>query len=426
MGELRKEFLKQTISNLETLQSEFSDNLTNSLGDIFLRRFFRTLHTIKGTSKTFNLSILAQLAHELEDLLQAIQKDQIRQDEETKKTFEESFSQLLLISQNYLAGSEPFHPTDFVEKLKSLIPQKSDSNELSVFQIPNRILAKLSTTETDILNLALQKGRAFYLLKVNFVMSQFYDDFKRFKEVLNENGEVIAIASAPNKNPQIEINFQVYFVTTLIKADVENIIQDFSVQIEFESLAEVHEFPENLSETLDNLIKYGKKTAQFLNKTITFKTSFSELNIPSQQIILLNEVASHLLHNAIDHAIESIEERITKGKNPTATIKITLETLNNELLFEIEDDGAGIDAKRILAIAKEKGLIQNDEVSEDSEAIQLIFSQGFSTSEQISEISGRGVGLDAVKDLVENRGGRIEVKTTDGYGSIFSVYLPQN
>lgn len=426
MGELRKEFLKQTISNLETLQNEFSGSLSDSLSDDFLRHIFRTLHTIKGTSNTFSLAVLAQTAHELENLPQAIQNNQIIQTKETKKFFEEGFSQLLSIAKKYSAGIEVSLPKDFLKRLKNIIPEKIDLNELSVFQIPNRILAKLSITETDVLNLAIQKGRDFYLLKVNFPMSSFYDDFKRFKEVLNENGEVIAISSAPNKNPQFEINFQVYFVTNLNKTEVEKIIKNFSVQIEFESFAPTNEFPESLADALENLIKYGKKTAQFLNKTIIFETSFSDLNIPSDQIILLNEVASHLLHNAIDHAIESIEERITSGKKPTATIKIKLEPLNNELLFEIEDDGAGIDAKRIIALAIEKGLIQKDEISEESEAIRLIFSQGFSTSEKISEISGRGVGLDAVKELVENSGGRIEVKTRDGYGSIFSVYLPQN
>ena len=425
MGELRREFLKQTISNLETLQSESSDNLSESLSDNYLRRFFRTLHTIKGTSNTFNLSVLAQIAHELENLLQAVQDHQIVQNHLTKKAFQDGFSQLLLAAVNYQKGIEVSLPTDFIEDLRNLIPEKDNSNDLSVFKIPNRILAKLSTTETDVLSLAIQKGRFFYLLKVTFPLSSFYADFKIFKELLNDNGEVIAIASAPNKNPQMEIIFQVYFVTNLVKTEVEAIIQNFSVQIEFESIPSNQDFPDNLSEVLENLVRYGKKTAQFLNKTINFETDFSEVKFSNTQLILLNEVASHLLHNAIDHAIEPAEERVIIGKSPVANIKIKLGKIDNEIIFEIQDDGIGIDTKKVLSIAKERGLLKDDESSDENEAIQLIFSQGFSTSEKISEISGRGVGLDAVKDLVEKSNGRIEVKTKEGFGSTFSVYLPQ-
>ncbi|MEK7723959.1 MAG: ATP-binding protein, partial [Acidobacteriota bacterium] len=299
------------------------------------------------------------------------------------------------------------------------------SNDLFIFQIPPHILSKLSITEKDALNLAIQKGNFFYLLKVSFALQTFYEDFKSYKETLNLNGEVIAVASTPNNNPTEEVNFLTFFVSNLGKAEIEKLISLHSAQIDFENESPKKNLPENLGEVLINLVNYGKKTAQFLNKTITFETNFAEVQIPTKQIILLNEVASHLLHNAIDHAIEPLEERILIGKNPIAKIKISLEKLESEILFEIEDDGSGIDIEKIIAIAKEKGLVSDDEKFTEKEAFELIFSQGFSTNKTVSEISGRGVGLDAVKDLVEKSNGRIEVKTKDGFGSTFSVYLPQ-
>lgn len=426
MGELRQEFLKQTVSNLESLQGEFHSLAEVSLSDDFLQRFFRTLHTIKGTAKTFDVIHLSQLAHEIENLVQAIQASQIDQNEATEEVFYESFAQLLRMTRNYQSRKQTSLPIDFIEHLQIMIPNKKFSDDLFIFQIPPRIISKLSLHEKDALNLAIQKGKTFYLLKASFALLTFYEDFKTFKEILSTNGEVIAVASDANKNPNQEVNFQFFFISDLEKEGVENLIKNNHAKIDFENAPPLGNIGSNLAEVLENLVKYGKKTSQFLNKAVSFETNFSPVQISDKHLILLNEVASHLLHNAIDHGIESVEERALNGKSPTAKIKINFESLKTEFLFEIEDDGAGIDIAKILAKAKEKGLLDGNGNSGEKEAIEAIFSQGFSTSETVSQISGRGVGLDAVKDLVEKSGGRIEVKTKDGFGSTFSVYLPQN
>lgn len=417
MSELRQEFLKQTVSNLETLQNEFS---ADALSEDFLRRYFRVLHTIKGTSNTFSLFFLAKPTHEIESLVQAVQKNQIPQNESTISVFQESLVQLLQIARSYQKGKAVPVSSDFANRLQNFTPPKTDSNELFIFQIPQRILSKLSMTEKDALNLEIQKGKTFYLLRVNFALQNFAEDFKNFKDILNHSGEVIAVASGANKNPAQEINFQVFFTSDFRRAEVEKLIENYCAQIEFKNISSAKNLPENLAEVLENLVSYGEKTAQFLNKHIAFETNFSNTKISAKHLILLNEVASHLLHNAIDHAIESAEERVLHGKSPTAKIKINFEKSADHFLFQIEDDGGGIDVEKIIAVAKEKGLA----VENEKEAIELIFSQGFSTSQTVSEISGRGVGLDAVKDLVEKSGGRIEVKTKGGLGTTFSVYLP--
>jgi two-component system chemotaxis sensor kinase CheA len=425
MGELRQEFLKQTVSNLESLQREFQSFSEINLSNDFLQRFFRALHTIKGTAKTFDVIHLSQLAHEIENLVQAIQANQIDQNEATEEVFYESFAQLLKMTRNYQNRKQTSLPIDFIEHLQIMIPNKKFSDDLFILQIPPRIISKLSLIEKDALNFAIQKGKTFYFLKISFALLTFYEDFKTFKELLNTNGEVIAVASDTNKNPDQEVNFQFFFVSDLEKDSLEKLIADYCAKIEFENAPLLGNIGNSLAEVLENLVKYGKKTAQFLNKAVAFETSFSPAKISDKHLILLNEIASQLLHNAIDHGIESVEERTSNGKNPTAKIKINFENLENEFLFEIEDDGAGIDIEKILAKAKEKGLLDENGNSGKEEAIEAIFSQGFSTSETVSQISGRGVGLDAVKDLVEGSGGRIEVKTNDGFGSTFSVYLPQ-
>ncbi len=420
MGELRQEFLKQTIFNLKNLQPESFEKETFS--EDFLRQFFRQLHTIKGTSRTFNLNHLSRLAHEIENLLQAVQNKKIEQNFETNELFAESFKQLLQISENYQSNLEIVYPQNFTDKIKNLIPDSvaNYSTDSIPSQIPSQIWSKLAEQEKMNLNNAVQAGKIFYPFKVSFALATFYEDFKQCKEILNNNGEAIAVAPSETGKPLEEIAFQIIYVSLFSKVEIEKLVKPFVITIEF--LTE--NYAENLSGVLSRLIENCEKNAHKLNKQILFKKSHDNSEITPQNLVLLNQIASHLLNNAIDHAIESVEERTKHGKNPTAKIEIVVATVENKLFLQIKDDGKGIDIEKIISHAKQNNLIAQDQVLSEQKTLELIFLQGFSTSQTVSEISGRGVGLDAVKDLVENAGGKIEVETKVGKGTIFSVYLP--
>ena len=427
MGELRQEFLKQAISNLEILQKESLADFDKPFSEDFLRRFFRQLHTIKGTSNTFNLINLAKLAHEIESLIQAIQNNQIEQNKQTITALQSSFKHLSNLIHNYQNAQEISLKDDFIEQIKALLPdsKQTDSKDFFDSQIPENLLEKLSINEKDSLFQAIQKGNFFYLLETVFNLLTFYEDFKSFKQILNDNGEVIAVSPNISQKPEQEINFQVFFVSNLDKENLVKLIEDYSVRIEFKSVFPNIDFSDDLAGTIERLITIGEKNAKTLKKNVSFETSLDEVNFPAEKLILLHEIASHLLHNAIDHALESTEHRIGNGKHPIAKIKISIAELENELLFEIEDDGKGLDLEKITHLARQKNLITDNQILNEEEAIKLIFTQGFSTSENVTHISGRGVGLDAVRDLVEKAQGRIEVKTQTGKGTTFSVYLPK-
>jgi two-component system chemotaxis sensor kinase CheA len=423
MGELLREFLKQTVFNLETLQSELLGK--GKFSEDFLRRLFRQLHTIKGTSNTFNLIHLAHLAHEIENILQAVQTHQIAQNEETILIFQNGLKHLHNLANDYLEKSEAVYPQLFADEVQKMLPAEFETQELLSHQIPDQFISPLSAPEKTNLDAALRNGKRFYLLEAFFEFSVFDQEFKRLKQILSENGEIIAVASAVSENPLKTIGFQMFLVTDLAKKEIEKIISEFCTKIIFENSPIAKNFADNLGGLLANLVTDGEKTAQILNKRVVFETSFTELKVSAKMLILLNEIGSHLIHNAIDHGIETIEKRTQNGKNPIAKIEINLSTAENILLFQIKDDGKGLDLEKITNRAKEKGLIPSDQILAEKQAIELIFTQGFSTSQTVSEISGRGVGLDAVNDLVESSGGRIEVETKLGKGTIFSVYLPQ-
>jgi two-component system chemotaxis sensor kinase CheA len=134
----------------------------------------------------------------------------------------------------------------------------------------------------------------------------------------------------------------------------------------------------------------------------------------------------HLLRNAIDHGIELPDDRVAAGKPETATVKLTAEHVESSIVITVADDGRGIDPARIKAKALERGIISFESAQRitDAEAIELIFSPGFSTASTVTEVSGRGVGMDIVRTNVERLGGTVEVQSKLGQGSRFFLRLP--
>lgn len=138
----------------------------------------------------------------------------------------------------------------------------------------------------------------------------------------------------------------------------------------------------------------------------------------------LSEPLTHLIRNAVDHGIESVADRIAAGKSPEGVLSLSAEHRSGRILIRIADDGRGINRPRVYAKAVERGLIAADAVLSDEEIDNLIFAPGFSTAETLSNISGRGVGMDVVRQNVKELGGRISIESHPGTGSAFTLALP--
>lgn len=133
---------------------------------------------------------------------------------------------------------------------------------------------------------------------------------------------------------------------------------------------------------------------------------------------------THLIRNAVDHGIEPADERIAAGKSAEGTLTLSAEHRSGRILIRIGDDGKGIDRERVFAKAVEKGLILPETVLSKEEIDLLIFAPGFSTAQQVSNISGRGVGMDVVRQNVKDLGGRITIESEPGSGTTFTLTLP--
>ncbi|HYF83032.1 MAG TPA: chemotaxis protein CheA [Clostridia bacterium] len=163
-----------------------------------------------------------------------------------------------------------------------------------------------------------------------------------------------------------------------------------------------------------------------LSKDITLNMSGEETELDRTVIDEIGDPLIHLIRNAIDHGIEEREERVKVNKTATGIVNLRAYQDGNSVVIEVEDDGKGIDVEKVKKKAIERGLISVNEASEldEKDAIELLFRPGFSTADKISDLSGRGVGLDVVKTKIESLNGIVEVENSKGKGSKFIIRLP--
>lgn len=159
-------------------------------------------------------------------------------------------------------------------------------------------------------------------------------------------------------------------------------------------------------------------------KRVNLVVSGDATEIDKTVVERLSDPLTHLIRNCIDHGIESPEKRIEAGKPAEGTIHLSAQQRGSQVVIELADDGAGINRKRILGKAIERGLVQHDHALSDADIDELIFHPGFSTAEVVTEVSGRGVGMDAVRQAIVSLGGRVLVASEEGVGTRFSLILP--
>lgn len=167
-----------------------------------------------------------------------------------------------------------------------------------------------------------------------------------------------------------------------------------------------------------------REVADMVGKSIRLVTEGENTEVDKTVIDKLAEPLTHMIRNAVDHGIETPEKREAAGKDPEGTIKLTAKHRSGRIVIELVDDGAGINRERVRQKAIDNDLIAADANLTDEEIDNLIFAPGFSTADKISDISGRGVGMDVVKRSIQALGGRISISSRPGHGSTFTMSLP--
>ncbi|MGG0738019.1 chemotaxis protein CheW [Niallia taxi] len=237
---------------------------------------------------------------------------------------------------------------------------------------------------------------------------------------------------------RLDILMNLFEELVIDRGRLDQISQDLQVQ-------ELHETVERMSRItgdLQNIIlnmrmvpvetvfnrfpRMVRQLARDLNKKINLEIIGAETELDRTVIDEIGDPLVHLIRNALDHGVESPEVRKANGKNEEGTVVLRAYHSGNHVFIELEDDGAGINKEKVLQKALSKGIITQETANSltDSQIAELILASGFSTADKISDISGRGVGLDVVKSTIESLGGTITIESQEGKGSLFSIQLP--
>jgi chemosensory pili system protein ChpA (sensor histidine kinase/response regulator) len=177
----------------------------------------------------------------------------------------------------------------------------------------------------------------------------------------------------------------------------------------------------NLNERLYRIVR---QTARELDKKAELEIEGSQVELDRSVLEKIGAPLEHLLRNALGHGLESPASRVAAGKPETGRITIALQQESNEIALTLSDDGAGLDLESLRRTAVEKGLLQRDHDATEAELVQLIFASGLSTTKTVTELSGRGIGMDVVRNEISSIGGRIDIVTARGKGTTFTIYLP--
>lgn len=167
-----------------------------------------------------------------------------------------------------------------------------------------------------------------------------------------------------------------------------------------------------------------RELSESLGKEVILETYGENTEIDKTVIERLGEPLTHMIRNSIDHGIENKEDRIASGKSPHGTLKLNAEHRSGRIVIEIIDDGQGINRKSVLKKAIANGIVAKDQTLSDEDIDQLIFHPGFSTASEVTNVSGRGVGMDVVKRSIQSLGGRVGIQSEEGKGCRFSLTLP--
>lgn len=395
------EFLKKTVDELKAQET---------ISKQFLHEIFRRVHTIKGSAQTFGMTNTSELAHDLENILELLRSANEPQ-KERLVLLGEGFK-FLVLSLEY---PDFTIPESFLTKLRKDVPQKTQKHFSNIFLtlVPPEIFDQLTEYEKGKLQALTNKNGSLIGIEAVFEIENISAELEKLQKVLGEYGEIAFTLPSEKELKESEIGFHIILSSETDVDVVRESVKDFNA--EAKALTAPAEYTNNLSGVLSKIVSQGTIWANGLGKTVKFKVLSDEPKLDADYLGLIFEILMHLVRNAVDHSFDK------KGN-----IEILLKEVEDGIELSISDDGKGIDLFVIRAKAVEQKLILPDTNLTERETLDLIFMPGFSTAEKVTELSGRGVGLDTVQNLVVGSKGTIQVETRTGEGTTFEIFLPLN
>jgi len=438
---------------------------------------FRAFHTVKGTSGFLGLSLISEIAHHAESLLSRIRDREIRYAEgypDLALRSVDMLKELLRSSQNALEG-KPFPKPPGYDELVSLLtdPEKAGISGKQQKKIPE--ISQPKHQATDITeaksDVSKEEKKPDFSKKSGFSEDEadLPDEEEPPDTEASESEDIFAESKsasvadiAHELRNQHRIDTAKQLVESSIRVPIDRldrfidmvgelvVAHSMVAQDEVVSSGRQHELTKKVTQTgkivrelqsmsmsmrmiplkatFQKMARLVRDLSRRAGKNISFVTEGEDTEIDRNMVDYINDPLVHMVRNAVDHGIEPPEIRENLGKSVNGIVKISACHSAGNVVVEIKDDGKGLDREAILEKAVEKGFISESDVKEkiisERDILNLIFKPGFSTAKIISDVSGRGVGMDVVKTNIEALRGQIEIQSRAGMGTAFKMSLP--
>jgi len=411
MAEILESYLIESNEIIDHLGRDLID-LEKTPGDVeLINRIFRGVHTLKGTSSFLGFAQMAEFSHRFEDLLNKLRKGERVVNTGMMDTIIEAFdaTKALLVKIESKNNQET-DLSGILAKLDAEIHGSAQAASLpSVADAP----AKSSPEATADATAAQSK----------FSETTIRVDVNRLDDLMNLVGELVL---GRNRLSQVAHSIGEEQEDLPVLKD----LQDTSAQIDFittelqMAVMKTRMLP--IAKVFNKLPRLVRDLSKETGKEVDLQVYGKETELDKSIIEELNDPLIHIIRNAVDHGIESPEERVKMHKPPLGTIVVNAEHEGNHIVISVEDDGKGIDVEMVKQKAVERRLITEAEAREMSkrDTLNLIFEAGLSTAETVTAVSGRGVRMDVVRTNISKLKGIIDVESELGKGTIITFRLP--
>ncbi|MBI5374348.1 MAG: Hpt domain-containing protein [Candidatus Schekmanbacteria bacterium] len=410
---------------------------------------FRAFHTMKGTAGFIGIKPMAEFAHHAESLLSRIRDRKISYTPgyaDLALRSIDMFKELIQSLQTVLGGETASKPSGYTELIHDLMNPESVTAKNSMPEIVtprlgdilvadgkadrNEVEKAASSKSEEPIGVKLVKNGAASLQDVagairkqqstaagdsNISDTSVRVRTDRLDRLIDMVGELVISQSMVSQDISVagngyhELSKKISHTGKIVRE-----LQDLTMSMRMVPL----------KPTFQKMTRLIRDLSRKSGKIVNFITQGDDTEIDRNMVDVINDPLVHMLRNAADHGVELPEIREKNGKAKEGTISLSAYHSGGNVVIEIKDDGKGIDREKVIKKAVAAGLIDPGKNLSDSEVFNLIFEPGFSTADKVTDISGRGVGMDVVKRGVESLRGKINLTSVAGKGSTFSMYLP--
>lgn len=432
--EMTKQFAEESAELLNTVEHNMLELEKTPENLKFIEESFRLIHTIKGNSGFFWFQKIEKICMGIETVFDALRKKERIADHDIVSSLLTSIDLIRSSLDEIVRGKlddarNPEMDTQYHDSLGNILIEMGAATEYSIEEALNVqqkklgeiLIEKGNVTETQLEKALKKQGKKQNLQagtgKSIIKKQDIRVSTERLDKLFNLVGELITAETMVIHHPELEnleLNQFQQSLTALSKITKE--MQEVTMAIRMIPLDGLFNKMRRLIRDLSK--KFGKK--------IVFLVSGEDTEMDRNVIDQISDPLVHIIRNAIDHGIEKPDVRKQNGKDLEGTIRLNAKYEGNEIWISIIDDGGGLNRDRISEIAVEKNLLTADQAltRPDSEIWPLIFEPGFSTNKVVSEISGRGVGMDVVKKNVEKLRGKVEIRSETKKGTTFILQIP--